>query len=651
MTILNTAISGLLASQRSLATVSHNISNVNTEGYSRQRVELAAREAQRAGPGYIGSGVEATSIKRISNQFLITQLRSSTTASSEADAFMAMASRLDTMLADAETGLTPSLQNFFSALQDVNDLPSSVTARQVFLSEAQSLTERFQFLDQRMSVLSDELQNKLNDDISDVNNIARSIADINSRIVEATGVAAGQPPNDLLDQRDQLILDLSELVSVTTLEQNDGSMNVFIGQGQPLVIAKNANTLGLSEPYEGRFEVTMTDSFYSAIVTDSITGGSLGAGLNFQTTMLEPARNELGRVALGLAETFNDQHRLGISLDGDVDTPFFSVGTASVNALNGAPATVSATISDISALTDSDYNLVSNGDDTFTLTRLSDNSVTTINSGGTYPYTSASIDGFTLTINGTGTAGDQYVVRPTINGASDISVLINDPRKLALAGPLKAGAATNSAGIATNLGNATISEPTIARTDGIAMSGVPLASSINLTFNAGTNTFDYTVPAPGGSLAYDPATENAGKTFTINLNANESTTFSISGFPQDGDSFVIENNFNADGDNRNGLLLSELQFTRTLINGSASYQDAYGQMVAEIGAKTRQTEISGEALSVLREQALEARESVSGVNLDEEAANMLKFQQSYSAAAQMISVADSLFESLINAFR
>lgn len=651
MTIINSAISGLLASQRSLATVSHNISNVNTEGYTRQRVELAAREAQRAGPGYIGNGVLTSSVQRITDQFLISQLRISTTVASESEAFLAMASRLDNMLADTDSSLTASLQNFFAAVQDVNDLPSSVTARQVMISEAQSLAERFHFLDSRLDALGDEVKNQLNDNVIEINNIATSIADINSRIVEATGLAAGQPPNDLLDQRDQLVLELSELVAVTTVPQNDGSLNIFVGKGQPLVIAKNANTLGITETYEGHFEVTMTDSFYSAIVTESITGGTLGAGIEFQSSMLEPARNSLGRIGIGLAETFNDQHRLGISLDGDVDTPFFAVGAPIVAELDGAPVNVTASITDISALSDSDYNLVYNGGNTYTLTRLSDNTSTTIDTGGSWPYTTGSIDGFTLTLAAAGTAGDQYVVRPTVNGASDMAVLISDPRKVAIAGPLKAAAVTDSAGISTNLGDARITDPSIARTDGVAMTGIPMASSITLTFNATTNTFDYTVPAPGGSLAYDPATENAGKSFTINLNANESTTFTIAGYPQNGDAFVIENNTSADGDNRNGLLLSALQQGRSLIGGSASYQEAYGQMVAGIGARTRQTEISSEALGVLREQAIEARESVSGVNLDEEAANMLKFQQSYSAAAQMISVADNLFQSLINAFR
>ena len=643
MAILDAAISGLLSSQRSLATVSHNISNVHTEGYSRQRVDLVAREAQFKGVGYIGSGVEASNVTRITDQFLTTQLRTSTTSSSDINAFLTLASRVDNMLADAETGLSPSLQNFFAAIQDVTDLPSSATARQVLLSEADSLVARFQFLDNRLSDLGDEVKIELGEDINNVNTIAKSIADINTRIVAAIGAAGGKPPNDLLDQRDVLILDLAKLVSVNTVEQNDGSLNVFIGKGQPLVINQNASTLAITETYEGHYEIALTDKFSSSIITDSISGGSLGGQINFQSQMLEPAKNALGRLGIGLASTFNDQHRLGASLDGDVDTAFFTVGAPGVIALGTAPNNVTSAITDPSVLTDSDYNLTYNGGNSYTLLRLSDSTATAIDTGGASPYTTPAIDGFTLTITAGAAVADQYIIRPTINGASDIGVLISDPRKVAIAGPLKGGVFTNGSGIPTNTGSAAISDVNISST-----TGVPLGTNITLTFDATNNRFDISAP-PGGTLAYDPTTDNAGKQFTIAAAGN--ATFTISGFPTDGDGFLIQNNTGADGDNRNGLLLSDLQSSRLLLNGSASYQDTYGQLVADIGSTTRQSEISSKALDVLREQTVAARESVSGVNLDEEAANMLKFQQAYSASAQMITVADRLFQTLMGAFR
>lgn len=641
MTVLNSAISGLLVSQRSLATVSHNISNVHTEGYSRQRVDLSAREGQFIGVGYIGSGAQLSSITRISDQFINTQLRSSTTSASEANAFLSLASRIDNMLGNEETGLNSSLQNFFAAIQDVNDLPSSASTRQVLISEAESLAARFQFMDQRFDELSNEIEIQLGEDVSRINTIAGAIADINSRIVEATGVSGGAPPNDLLDQRDLLVLDLAEIVTVSTLEQDDGSMNIFIGKGQPLVISKSPSTLGITESYEGHYEITVQDEFTTSVITNSISGGSLGGQINFQSTMLEPTRNALGRIAIGLADNFNSQHRLGSNLDGEVNIDFFSLGGPQVAALNGAPINVSAAIVDPLALSDSDYQLTYNGSNSYTLLNLNDLSTTVLNTGGTYPYTSAAIDGFTMTISTPPNVGDQYIVRPTINGSNDISVLVSDPRKIAIAGALKGSSATDSSGTPSNIGSGQISDVDISNT-----TGVPLATDITLTFDATLNQFNLSI---GGTLAYDPTTENLGKQFTIASTGN--ATFSISGFPEDGDSFIIENNTGADGDNRNGLLLNELQSNKLLLNGSASFQDAYGQIIADVGSTTRQTQISSEALTQLQEQTMEARESISGVNLDEEAANMLKFQQSYSAAAQMISVADSLFNTLINTFQ
>jgi flagellar hook-associated protein 1 len=642
MTILNTAISGLLASQRSLATTSHNIANVNTEGYSRQRVDLVAREPQFRGVGYIGNGVEAASIRRITDQFLTKQMQTSASSSNDVNSFLTLANRVDDMLANEDTGLSPSLQNFFSSIQDVNDLPSSATTRQIMLSEAESLAERFKFLDSRLSDLGSEVKIQLENDINDINTLAQSIADINQRIVVATGIAQGQPPNDLLDQRDVLIQDLSELVSVNTIELSDASMSVFIGKGQALVINDQASTLGISETYEGHFEVTLVDPFVTNIITDSITGGGLGGRLNFQTEMLEPARNALGRLAIGLADSFNAQHRLGISQDGDVNTPFFAVAAPSVISLGTAPNNISSVITDPVALTDSDYNLVYNGADSFVLTRLSDNTTTTINTGGAYPFTSVAIDGFTVSISAAPTAGDQYIIRPTINGADDIDVLISDTRKIAIAGPLKGSEVTNASGIPTNTGTSEISDVNITTTTGLL-----LPADITLTYNPLNNGYDIST---GGTLLYDPATENAGKQFTLTTAAGDAT-LTISGFPNTGDAFVIQNNLGADGDNRNGLLLAKLQTDKLLLNGSASLQESYGQLVADIGTTTRQAEISSEALGVLLEQTIAAKESVSGVNLDEEAADILKFQQAYTAAAQMITVADQIFQDLINAVR
>ena len=642
MSLLNTAITGILAAQRGLSTVSHNIANVNTAGFSRQIVRLETREPLAQGSGFIGTGVQVSNIIRIHDQFLNLQVRSSISAESEASQFLALASRIDNMLSDNTTGLGPALQNFFNAVHEVADLPSSITSRQVMLSEAQSLVTRFQFLDKRIEDITTEIRFKLGADLKEINSLAQSIALINSKITVAIGQATGAMPNDLLDQRDKLIEELSKFVTVSTAEQSDGALNVFIGNGLPLVLGANSSTMSVTETYDNHFDIALVDSFNSSIITGSITGGELSGILSFQAQMLEPARNSLGRLAIGLADSFNAQHILGQNLDGEINLTFFNVGTADVIPIGTALDNVTATITDPPTLSNSDYSLVYTGADNYILTRLSDRQTTSINTGGVYPFTTAQIDGFTINIAAVaGAVGDQYIIRPTVNGAKDITTTISEPRKIAIAGALRSSVATDAAGVPSNIGNAAITSA-----ENASLTGLPLVANITLTFDSALNQFNI---SSGGTLAYNPATDSGGKQFSIATAGN--ATFTISGTPASGDQFIIENNSNADGDNRNANKLAALQASSILLNGTASYQDSYGQIIAEVGTATRQTEISKEALGTLLEQATEIRDSRSGVNLEEEAGNMLKFQQAFQASAQLVVVANTIFQSLINAFR
>ena len=643
MSTLNTAITGLLTAQRSLTVTGHNIANVNTPGFSRQVVNQTAQTPQFTGAGFIGSGVVVDSITRVHSEFLTTQLRNSTASNGENQVFYQLASRIDNMLADDQTGLSPSLLNFFNAVQDVADLPTSISARQSLLSEAQTLTSSFQFLDSQMATLTDEVRVTIKENVAEINSLARSIAAINERIVDGMNGDPGLQPNDLLDQRDELIRQLSEFVSVSTTAQGDGAVNVFTGNGFPIVLGKSTSTFSVNETYFGNFEVSMTSAFSTVNITDNLSGGNLGGLLKFQNDMLNPVRNSLGRLAIGLADAINDQHALGLDLDGVPGQAIFNIGNPEILPLSGAVNTVSASITDSAALGNSDYSLVFNGGNSYTLTRLSDNQTTAIDTGGASPFTTAAVDGFTLTITAGATAGDEYIIRPAINGARDLGVLLSDPRKVAAAAPLRAGESVNANGVPDNSGNAAITQVNVSNS-----TGIPLATDITLTFDAANNQFVLSSP-PGGTLAYNPATDSAGKQFTIAAAGNAS--FSISGVPADGDSFIIGNNTGANGDNRNALALSDLQTQNLLLNGTSTFQDTFGQMVADIGTRTRQAEISSLATGSLLNQAIEAREGLSGVNLDEEAANLLRFQQAFQAAAQVISTADRLFQELLNAFR
>lgn len=642
MSLLNSAVSGIVSAQRALAVTSHNIANVNTPGYNRQVAVLVTRQPQFVGNGFLGSGVQINDIQRVHNEFLTIQVRSSISAEQEISSFLELAQRIDNMLADETIGLGPALENFFKSVQEVTNLPSSITNRQVMLSEAESLAAKFQFLDARIKDITTDIRSRFDGNIKEINTIAKAIGDLNNRITFASGQATGQLPNDLLDQRDLLIEELSQFVAVTTNEQQDGALNVFIGSGQPLVLGPTASSLGFTETFNGHFEITLSDAFNTSTITNTISGGSLGGILDFQTQMLEPVQNSLGRLAIGFADSFNDQHRLGRNLDGDVNLAFFNVAGTDVIPLGGALDNVTADITDPTALTTSDYRLVYNGSNNYTLTRLSDGQTTAIATGGVFPFTSAVIDGFTIDIAAVaGAVGHEYIIRPTINGASDIRVIQTDPRKIAAAGPLRSSEATNSSGLPTNTGNAQITPVEIN-----SITGIPLGATITLTFDSAGNQFNISAP-PGGTLAYNPGTESAGKQFTIATAGN--ATFTISGVPANGDEFVIENNTNADGDNRNALNLSALQSSAILLGGTASYQDSYGQLIADVGTSTRQAEISTEALGTLRQQSTEAREGVSGVNLEEEAGNMLKFQQAFQAAAQLVGLSDVLFQSLLGA--
>ncbi len=544
--LLGTAVSGLLAFQRNLDTVGHNIANANTEGYSRQKVTLSTREAQLTGSGYLGQGVRSTEIKRVYDDFLNNQVITSKSAFAELDSFHSLASQVDNFIAETGTSLSPALQSFFNGVQELANDPTSVPARQVLLTEGVTLADRFKTVNGRLNQLRDQSNSNISDITGEINSIAGSIAELNTKITVATGLASGQPPNDLLDQRDVLLNQLSEKIDVSTTTQEDGSLNVFIGNGQPVVLGAAAATLGVTN---SRFDPSQKDVTFngpsnSVVITDNLSGGELGGTLSFLADVLNPTQNEVGRIAVALAEDFNAQHSAGYDLNGNTNLDFFTTPSTTVFGALGNTGQITASISDVNQLTASDYRLDRNGGN-YTLTRLSDNTLTTISPG--FPAAPAVVDGITITETGALASGDSFLIQPTRNNADQLSVVLNNASQIAA---------------------------------------------------AGNNT-------AGGGV----------------------------------------------GDNTNALALVALESNRNLLNGTATFQDAFGQSVANVGAATQAAEVNKNAQEGLLNQAKEARESVSGVNLDEEAADLVKFQQAYQAAAQVIAVTNTLFDTLLGAFR
>ncbi|PLY16726.1 MAG: flagellar hook-associated protein FlgK [Sedimenticola sp.] len=653
--ILNIGVSALLAYQRTLSTTGHNIANANTEGYTRQRTLLATHTPNLTGAGFIGSGVKVTQIQRTYDDFIATQMRSTQSTASELEAYYSHASRIDNVLSDPNIGLDPAMQDFFNAMQVLADDPSSVPTRQLVLSEAESLVDRFHDLNRQFSDAREKLNQEIVGITDEINNLVSSIARVNQNIVEAIGASGGNSPNDLLDEREVLFNQLSEKVDIKVVPQDNGAWNVFTGKGLTLVMGSIPSELSARPSADdiSRYEVTLTNSLGSMVISDQLGGGQMGGLLAFRDQILDSGHNQLGLLAVCISERLNSQHQLGLDLNGQFGGQLFSspsVGVV-VNDQNTGSATVAGSFVDTGNLTSSDYELRAINANDFVLTRLSDNTqVATINTAGAYPYTTGEIDGFDLTLTAGAAAGDTFVIRPVREAAGAIQMALTDPRKLAAASPVRAQPSGNTAG-GSNQGNAAISQPAITGTGNLPLT---TPATITLEYDSAIPGFNVT-GGPGGTIAFDPATQSNGATFTFP--AYGGMSFSISGTPTDGDQFVIENNSAGVGDNRNALIMAGLQTENTLlgqtggIGETATFQESYGQMVSGIGAKTHQAEVSYESVSGLLERHTNALLSVSGVNLDEEAANLVKFQQAYQAAAQVITVASTLFDTLIAAVR
>ena len=357
-------LSGLLTAQRGLTTTGHNIANVNTPGYSRQRVELAARPPQGLGDGFVGSGVEINTVARIFNSFLVDQVRNTTASASQLNRFHNLAQQVDGLLANPTSGLSPALQDFFGALHELSGDPSSIPARQVLLGEAGTLVNRFHTLDQQFRDVRRSTDVELREVVTEINTLSAQIGELNRRIGLARASANGNAPNDLLDQRDETIRELSQRIGVSTFTDNSGNANVTIGGGQALVVGTTSATLDVvSNPFDPtRVEIGYTVSGTTAIVSDLLDGGELSGVLDFRRQVLDPAQDALGRVALGVSAQVNTQHQLGVDLDGLLGGNFFnSLSTVtpavlSSNANTGAPAAaITVAVSDPGIVGDTEY--------------------------------------------------------------------------------------------------------------------------------------------------------------------------------------------------------------------------------------------------------------------------------------------------------
>ncbi len=633
--IFGIGLSGLNAAQAGLLTSGHNISNASTPGYNRQQIVQSSNLPQSTGAGFFGQGVQVKTVMRVYSQFLSSQVMQAQTQSSQLDSYYTQIKQLDNMVADPSSGLSPALQNFFSGVQDVAASPASVPSRQALLSNAQSLVTRLQGLDQRLTEIRAGINGQITSSVTEINSLARQIAGMNQSIMLAEGAAGGQPANDLLDQRDALLTQLNRSINTTVVRQSDGSLNVFIGSGQALVVGAQTLTLKTAAAPDdpARTVVGYVAAGNTILIPESsLQGGALGGFLAFRGSTLDSVQNGLGRVAIGVAQTFNDQHRLGQDLNGAIGGDFFSVPVAGVISVvgNSPASTITAGISNVGALTTSDYQFSFDGAN-FILTRLTDGTAV---STAVMPSVAAplTLDGISITA-ATISANERFTIQPTRNGARDIAVAISDTAKIAAAAPIRTAAALANSGSGTISAGAVDAPPPV---------DVDLLQPVTITFHT---PFDGQFDVTGGGAGL-PAINQA---YTAGAEIGfHGWTVKVSGIPAAGDTFTILPNNGGISDNRNALLLGELQAQNTLAGGSATYQSAYAQLVSQIGNQTRELEVTSKAQANLVAQTEQAQQSLSGVNLDEEAADLLRYQQAYQASGKVMQIASTLFDTLLS---
>ena len=679
--LINIGLTGILGHQAALNTTGNNITNANTPGYSRQEVQFETQSAQRTGAGSIGTGVSITNIRRLANEYLTQQVREDTSLFGEQEALNSELSRLDNLLGGETTGLSNALNNFFASLQNAAEDPASLPQRQLVLSEAQQVVNRFEALNQEFIQQRESVKTQMEQGVKDANTLLKSIAQLNLAISESPGLAQGREPNELLDKRDEKLRELSELVNISVVQAEGSQVNVSLRNGQALVVGDRAAQLGTRDNAEDptRLEFTLTTGGRTLNVDSQVNGGKLGGLRRFESEALQPAFAELGRVAIALSETLNHQHEIGMDLEGDLGGLFFSDinsqaaqrGRVIANTNNGAPrdAQLAVEIIDSSQLPAGSWSLRFGGDGRNF--ELVDRATGEVVNQGRLPdpvQSEISMPGFNIRIEGgTFNAGDSFLIEPTRNAAANIGLELNREEDLAFASPVRAE------GSAGNTGDATINQGKMLDVRD------PFTNSLLSNFRQDGQLdppLDIQFRDDGGQLVYDIVDANtntvlqagdaaavppvnvfqagqSNKLFTEDPRSPDyfGFQFEISGNPRPGDSFSINYNTNGVSDNRNAEFLAALGTENTLNNGSQSFAEGYAGLVEDIGVKTRQSQLDKDAGSTLLEQSTNQRESVSGVNLDEEAGKLIQYQAAYNASAQVVSVAQDLFNTLLQSFR
>ncbi|POM10165.1 flagellar hook-associated protein FlgK [Pseudomonas sp. WP001] len=679
MSLLSIGMSGLNAAQGSLSVLSNNIANANTSGYSRQQTTQNANANNPYGGVYIGSGTTLSDVRRVYNEFLDAAYQNSTALSNDAKAYAGQASAIDKTLSDKTTGMSSVLSAFFAAVQTSAATPSDVSARQVLLSSAQTLSNRFNSISSQLNEQKQSINGQLGTLSGQVNQLTSSIASLNKQITLAQGSSSSAPAN-LLDARNEAVRSLNELVGVTTSEKN-GVFSVSTGTGQSLVLGDQANTIsavpGSSDP--SQYTIALNAGGGTAIdLGNVLSGGSIGGLLRYRTDALMPAINDLGRIALATADTVNSQLGQGLDLNGDFGSSLFkdinsaaAVAQRSQGAMGNSSGSgnLNVSISDTSKLSTYDYKVTFTSGNNYNVVRSDGKAMGAFDTNTAPPPV---IDGFTLALDGKGpiAAGDSFKVSPTASGAANIGTALTDANKIAFAGPLL------GEGSKTNQGTGSFTPPTLTLPIDIhggadtaqLRTGIEHSMPVKMVFGkpAADGTQGYTlsnaqgnpigtgtiVPGQSNKITVDVPMRDANGALLVPAKSFKFDT-TVGGLPAAGDSTTFSFNASGKSDNRNAQALLDLQTKPTLglsdgSGGGVSLVAANSRLVSTVGAKAASAITDTTATGALLKANQDARNSVSQVNLDEEAGDMIKFQQYYTASSQIIKAAQETFSTLIN---
>ncbi len=647
MGLLNIGTRALQANQLGLQTAGNNIANVNVAGYSRQKVVLGTVAGQFTGGGYIGQGVNIQTIQRNFSEFLTRQATLATSTQSADAARVDKLKQLEGLFPGGAQGLGASINDMLNAFSDVASAPTDMTARTVVLTRIDETASRMRAASQSLDELQTGLTQELTQKINTINSLAKNVAEINDQIARANG--NGQSPNDLLDQRDQIIKELNQYIQTSSVAADDGTVSLYIAGSQELVLGNTSSKVALmadefGDARSSKLGMVRAGGLFP-IDENRLGGGEVSGLLRFQNTDLNEGRNLLGRLTMAVTTAMNEQHKLGLDLDGNVGGDLFTpTAFSTANVMEPvAPAVLNTgsmsgvqaptlSVSDVTKLVASDYEMTYNATG-FTITRRSDGKVFTDAqvppSASAAPDVIAEIDGLQIhnPFGGTANSGDRFLFKPFSTSASNIASVFSTPRALAVASPVAATMGASNTGSLQQIGMSARSNP-------------PASLGVVITFT-GSNT--YTRSDQGATVfTYTP-----GQAIEATVGGPPLADWSLTlqGTPKAGDTVTVNANIYPTLSAGNASAMMDLRDV-AMFDGAAM-TDGYAGLISQIGIRTQSADYAAQVSASIASTVERDRAGVSGVNLDEEAASLLQYQQAYQASAKMIQIAQSIFDTLI----